>query len=231
MKWHQGKKAWILFFILPVFNIYSQPQREEAAQQAIKNKPFEGSIYFVQETLTDTSYYTYYVKGRKVRLDIHSDCNNCEEFENRLLFDLDAGTITALQPRRKLYMNITVRPYISVPDNNYEINQTKNYKMILGYKCYQWRVKNKSQNTEIAYWVANDNFNFFHDFLKLWNRAEKHAVYYLKIPESDGYFPLLSEERSTLREKKMRLNVIRINKTELDKKMFEIPLDYHPYDR
>ncbi|MCH7657168.1 MAG: hypothetical protein IIB05_02460 [Bacteroidetes bacterium] len=38
---------------------------------------------------------------------------------------------------------------------------------IFNYKCYQWRVRNKEKNTEVAYWVFNDDFNFFNDLFKI----------------------------------------------------------------
>ncbi|PLX04928.1 MAG: hypothetical protein C0594_08520, partial [Marinilabiliales bacterium] len=99
---------------------------------------------------------------------------------------------------------------------DYEVMQTRNHKKIHGQKCYQWRVKNKEQNTEIAYWVFDGNFDFFDDFLRLWNRTEKHSSYFLHIPETNGYFPMLSVERTSLRDKKMRLEVLNINRTVLD---------------
>lgn len=204
--------------------------QDAKSAEPVVSDSFEGSIYFVQETLSDTSYYTYHVKGNMVRMDIHSQCENCIEDENSLIFDLKSGTITAVHPKRKLYMNIAVKPYIESENDDYKINRTRNNKKIHGYKCYQWRVKNKVENTEIAYWVAEDNFFFFDDFLKLWNRSEKHAIYYLKIPETEGFMPMLSVERTTLRDQKMRLEVLKINEAKLNNEMFRIPDDYKPYD-
>lgn len=196
------------------------------------NKSFEGYISFSMELLSDTMYYTYYIKGNMVRMDEFNRCKTCKIPGNYLLFDLDKKTIIALNPQRKMYLHLPVNEYKDGENEseNFKILKTNNSKKIFGYKCYQWRVRNKKENTEISYWVAKDNFDFFVDFLKLWNRSEKHALYFLRIPENIGFFPLLSEERTTLREQKMTLRVITIQKKGLDKELFQIPKDYKSYE-
>lgn len=191
---------------------------------------FEGSIYFIQETKGDTLYYTYHIKNNLVRLDIHEGCKNCSIPDNYMVFDISKGTIIAVKPSRKMYITVPPKPYVASTDEQYQIIKTKNNKKIQGYKCYQWRVRNKAQNTEIAYWVAEDHFYFFDEFLKLWNRSEKHAVYFLQISDSDGFFPMLSEERTTLREQKMTLKVLRIEKKPLEMSLFQLPKDYKSYE-
>ncbi len=223
------KYLYFSFLVIISWEAVSQP----AVSSAItgnNNKPFEGSIYFSQEMLSDTFYYTYYIKGRMVRMDEYNRCKTCRIANNYLLFDLNKKTIVAVSPSRKMYLDLAVKPaQIDMNDENYKIIKTNNCKKIQNYPCYQWRVRNKSQNTEISYWVAKDNFDFFIDLLTIWNRSERHALYFLKIPDSKGYFPILSEERTTLREQKMTLRVISIEKKELDKNLFILPKDYKSY--
>jgi len=223
-----------IFFFAGVFSAFGQPNSNQKQDQArndnVKNKKFEGKIHFVQEALDDTLYYTYYVKDDVVRLDVMDDCKGCKSSDNYMLFDLKNNSITAIKPSRKMFINVPPKPYVDNKDENFQVIKSKNNKKIQGYKCYQWRVKNKLQNTEVSYWVAQDNFNFFEDFLRLWNRSEKHAVYFLQIPESNGYFPMLSEERTTLREQKMTLRVLDISKQILDPSLFVIPKEYKSYD-
>jgi hypothetical protein len=227
---------WFLFGFLcvGVISAFGQPnfkQKEDQARSSnIKNKQFEGKIHFVQESLEDTLYYTYYIKNNIVRLDVMDDCKGCKNSDNYMIFDLKNNSITAVKPSRKMYINVPPKPYIDNKDQNYQIIKSKNNKKLQGYKCYQWRVKNKLQNTEVSYWVAQDNFSFFEDFLRLWNRSEKHAVYFLQIPESTGYFPMLSEERTTLREQKMTLRVLEISKQDIDPNFFIIPKEFKSYD-
>jgi hypothetical protein len=196
------------------------------------NKSFEGLIYFSEEMLSDTFYFTYYVKDRMVRLDEYSRCKTCKAANNYLLFDLDKKNVIAVNPLRKMYLRLPIKPAQNTgnDESDFQILKTNNCKKIYGYKCYQWRVKNKKQNTEVSYWVAKDKFDFFVDLLNLWNRSEKHAAYYLKIPDTKDYFPLLSEERTTLREQKMTLRVITLQKKVLDKNLFNIPKDYKSYE-
>ncbi|GAB4297412.1 MAG: hypothetical protein Kow0068_21630 [Marinilabiliales bacterium] len=222
----------IAFLLSSTSIIFAQPKNSLQDNQNIENNsfPFEGSIKFVQITMSDTNYYTYHIKGNKVRLDVHENCNACDNIENSMLFDLEKKTVIALNPSRKLYMNVPTKPYIEKENNQYQIIKSRNSKKIHGYKCYQWRVKNVNEKTEIAYWVANDNFMFFEDFLKLWNRSEKHALYYLQIPDTKGYFPMLSVERTILRDQKMKLEVVNIEKKQLPDSLFEIPENYQSYN-
>ncbi len=222
------------FIFLGANLLFSQPnnagQNDKFNNPNSKSKKFEGKINFVQEFLEDTLSYTYLVKDKIVRLDAQENCKNCKNKDNYMIFNLDKGTITAVDPVHKMYINIPPKPYSKNDDKNFQIIKTNNSKKIQGYKCFQWRVKNKLQNTEVSYWVAQDNFAFFEDFLKLWNRTEKHAEYYLRIPDTDGFFPMLSEERTTLREQKMALRVTQVTKQPLDPSIFEIPKEFQSYD-
>lgn len=224
----------LILFVAGFNSAIGQPSsalsEDQARENNAKSKQFEGKIKFVQETLEDTLYYTYYIKGNFVRLDVLDECKGCTKTDNYMIFDLTANSITAVKPSRKMYISVPPKPYVDNKDENFQIVKSKNNKKIQGYKCYQWRVKNKEQNTEVSFWVAQDNFNFFENFLRLWNRSEKHAVYFLQIPETGGYFPLLSEERTTLREQKMTLRVIEISKQDLDPTIFVIPKDFKSYD-
>ncbi|MBI5218450.1 MAG: DUF4412 domain-containing protein [Bacteroidia bacterium] len=189
---------------------------------------FEGSIFFLKITTVDTSYYAYHVKGDMVRID---ELDKKKDIVNSLLVDLKGQKMTAMSPARKMYMKLNSNPYTPIEDKNFEIIKTNNKKSILGYECMQWRVKNKTMNTEITYWVANDNFCFFGDLLKILNRSEKQAKFFLQIPDAKCFGPLLSEERTLLRDQKMKLSVIDIKKTKLDNTLFVVPSDYKNFER
>lgn len=224
----------LVLFVIGLNSAFGQPNaklnEDQARENNSKSKQFEGKIKFVQETLEDTLYYTYYIKGNYVRLDVLDECKGCTKTDNYMIFDLSSNSIMAVKPSRKMFINVPPKPYVDSKDQNFQIVKSKNNKKIQGYKCYQWRVKNKEQNTEVSFWVAQDNFNFFENFLRLWNRSEKHAVYFLQIPETNGFFPMLSEERTNLREQKMTLRVIEISKQNLDPTIFLIPKDFKSYD-
>lgn len=196
--------------------------------QIFAQQSFEGSIFFARITNIDTSYFAYHVKGDMVRID---ELNKDKEIMNSLLVDIKNQKLTAMSPAKKLYMKMHVNPYSPEPDKNFEIIKTDNKKSILGYDCMQWRVKNKSQNTEISYWIADNNFCFFSDLLKILNRSEKQAKFFLQIPGTKCLGPLLSEERTLLRGQKMKLSVIDIKKSKLDNSLFQIPADYKNFER
>ncbi|MBN2681231.1 MAG: DUF4412 domain-containing protein [Bacteroidales bacterium] len=211
-------------FLFLCFSAYTQPRVNP--QQPEVNKPvFEGSIKCVQQSKVDTVYYTFYVKDKKVRVD---EINN--GIDNSLIFDLDKKTIVALSPQKKLYMNIPTTPYVDGENENFNIIKSNNSKIINGYKCYQWRVRNTEQNTEIAYWVAYDNFEFFEEFLKLWNKREKQFTFFLKIPDISGVFPMQQVERTLLRDERCRQEVVSVEKKEIKDDIFAIPKDFKNYD-
>ena len=218
-----------IFLLLINFVGFSQtgPANNEKAVEINNSTKFEGVIKFEQQSFGDTLNYTYYIKGDMVKLVINENCKACESGDEAMIFDLHNKTITALKPSLKMYKDIPIKPYVENIDSDFIITQNpRNFKKIKGYKCIQWRVKNYKENTEVSYWVANNHFDFFVEFLKLWNRTEKHSRYYLQIPNTGGYFPMMSVERTTLREKRVQLIVTSVNRRYLDNSVFEIPPDF-----
>ena len=207
----------LLVQLLPV-SLYSQDSK------------FEGEIVFVKETLNDTSYFSYKIKNNRVRVE---ELDSKLNVKNYMIVDVDAPLIYAVNPSRKLYTNMPIHPwdFDNAPQSDYQVIKTQNYKYLKGYKCNQWRVRNKKEDTEIAYWVANDHFNFFQKLLRLINVADKSSNYYLRIPEIDGVFPLLSVERSTLRCWKSKLEVISLKQKDMETSLFEIPQDYKLFQK
>ena len=207
----------LLVQLLPV-SLYSQDSK------------FEGEIVFVKETLNDTSYFSYKIKNNRVRVE---ELDSKLNVKNYMIVDVNAPLIYAVNPSRKLYTNMPIHPwdFDNAPQSDYQVIKTQNYKYLKGYKCNQWRVRNKKEDTEIAYWVANDHFNFFQKLLRLINVADKSSNYYLRIPEIDGVFPLLSVERSTLRCWKSKLEVISLKQKDMETSLFEIPQDYKLFQK
>lgn len=208
-----------LFFTIIFFSVYGF---------LFSQNQFEGSIFFLKVTSLDTSYYAYHVKGDMVRVD---ELDKKKTIMNSLLVDLKDQKMTALSPSKKMYMQLHSNPYTPASDKSFEIIKTKNKKNILGYECMQWRVKNKLQNTEITYWVSDDKFCFFEDLLKTLNRSEKQARFFLQIPDAKCVGALQSEERTLLRDQKMKLSATEIKKQKLDNSIFIIPSDFKNFER
>jgi len=190
---------------------------------------FEGEILFVKQSHKDTSYISFKIKGEKVR---YEELNKNLQIDNYTIVDLSQKNIFTINPKRKLYVDLPVYQWKDEPDTmNFDISKTGNYKVIKGFKCFQWRVLNKKEDTEIQFWAADDRFEFFSKFLILINQSEKISQYYLNIPEIYGKMPLESVERSLLREMRMRLEVVSIEKKTMQAALFEIPSGYKLFEK
>ncbi|HOP03043.1 MAG TPA: DUF4412 domain-containing protein [Tenuifilaceae bacterium] len=210
-----GKLLLSLFLLLNYFICLS----------ADGTKAFEGRINFLRETVYDTTYITIMVKGSMARID---EFDTQKRLLSSQLVDFEKEKIIALSPSKKLYTSIPVLNSKVVSNNNYVIKKTQNFKEINGYKCYQWRVRDPQHNTEAAYWVINENFAFFDKLVALINRTERSFALYNLIPENEGYFPILTEERTLLRKEKLRIAVVDINEQNLHPSLFEVPRGYNP---
>lgn len=195
---------------------------------AFQENSFEGSIDLMYISQYDTTYVTIFVKQNSVRVDKFD--KNHKHLETVLL-NLEKEIIYMVSPSRKLYTQ--VNPIINgkAKDKNFEILKTENTRMIIGQTCYQWRVKNVERNTETSYWVVKNDYYFFDKFVRLFTTVDKLFEFYEKIPDAQGYFPLLVEERTLLRADKSKLLVQKISNRILSQSHFDIPADYEKVNR
>jgi len=189
-----------------------------------KANNFEGSITFVKQSYYDTTYLHYYIKNERIRIDQY-DRKGGRLIET-LMVDLSEKTLIAVNPGKKLYRPLSIRPEEEAADKDFEVIKTRNFRMINGRKCYQWRVRNRRLNSEIAYWVTQTEYNFFDDLLMLLRRTERAYRFFVQIPGRDGHFPMLMVERTLLREERERLIVDHISRGRLSDSLFQIPDDY-----
>jgi hypothetical protein len=185
---------------------------------------FEGSITFVKKSYYDTTYLHYHIKGDQIRIDQYNRKGG--RLIEILMVDLREKTLIAVNPEKKLYRPLSIRPDEEVADKNFEVIKTRNFRMIQGKKCYQWRVRNRRLNSEIAYWVTQTDYSFFDDLLMLLRRTERAYRFFVHIPSKDGYFPMLTVERTLLRDERERLIVDNISRGRLSDSLFQIPDDY-----
>lgn len=192
----------------------------------IKNdvKSFEGSIDLIQKSYYDTSYFTYFVKNDHVRID---KFDNNHILIQSLLINLKSQDVYILSPSKKLYTKLVVDNKQNAKDDNYIILKTDNSRMVGDYKCYQWRVKNTQRNTEVAYWVSQNNFYFFEELVRLIDNTNNIYEFFEKIPETQGFFPMLSVERTLLRKEKSRTYVVNISDKKVSDDLFKIPSDFN----
>ena len=185
---------------------------------------FEGEILVTRETPYDTATYSLMVKNNIVRVDNLDKSNGLLE---RILIDLQEKEITFLDPRTKMYTLKEKKGISFAMDENCEVIKSDNYKIINGYKCYQWRVKNRLLNSEVTYWVAKmDNIGFFLSMIDALQQPENSFRFFLQIPGNEGYFPMMTVERTLVRNEKYRFNVTNISSASLNDGVFEIPAGY-----
>lgn len=201
----------VLSFLLLLFSVHASADS------------FEGSIDLVKKSHYDISYYTYFVKDGNVRIDKFDSNHNLIQ---SLLVYIEKEEVYILSPSKKLYTLLNTDKNNSIPEDGYSISKTENHRTVNGVECYQWRVKNVEQNTEVAYWVSQSDFYFFEDLIKLINRTDKTYEFFEKIPETQGFFPMLSVERTLLRKEKSRTYVANISEQKLSEDKFKIPADF-----
>lgn len=175
---------------------------------------------FVKMTHYDTTYFAYHVKDYYIRIE---EMTKTRELSRVYIVDTQNGAMVALHPKRKLFTTIHVTPNLYAQNPEIEVIRTSNKKRIRGVVCTQWRVRNQKENTEITYWVANDEFYFFRRLIEIVNGVDKINYYFMQIPGAEGFMPVLTEERNLLREKRTHIEMIEIERKIIDPKLFTIP--------
>ncbi len=184
---------------------------------------FQGVIDFRKTKLAEKTYYSYSVKGNKVRIDEKSADGTT--IVATMLVDLSSKQIFAVSHDRKIYMTREAKTTERVAGSP-KIIRSGNHRFVNGADCEQWRVKSESDNTEISYWVTKGNYDFFIPLLGVLGRKDHFATFYVAIPGKEGYFPMDAVERDLQRNEKGRLEVLKITEKALDDNLFVVPKNY-----
>ena len=195
----------------------------------LRAQTFEGEIRIVRESNTDTTAYVYLIRNNLMRIE---ELGNDNQVSGIMIFDFNENTTIACLPSKKLYMDISLPPVQKASDKeNYELISSGNSKMMHGFKCEQFRVRNKLQNTEVSFWLADIGFSYFPDFISASGRPEKTAQYSLFLPDRQGWFPFLSEVRTLIRELKLKVYVTVIKKMAIPADLFNVPSGYTKFEK
>lgn len=187
---------------------------------------FEGTISFKKSVGPITANYTYHVKGDKVRIEEIDEDGNVQGI---MLVNTSENEVLALSPERKMFIEVPNKRPSRKTDLS--IEETSNEKKILGLDCKEWKVISAEDNREISYWLANNNFDFFVPMLKTLNRKDKLAVFFLKLPNQTGAFPLLGVESQEDGTELTKLEVKEVNESKLSDDLFAIPNGYTKFER
>jgi hypothetical protein len=184
---------------------------------------FEGKITFVRETEYETSYFTYFVKDHKIRID---EMDKSKKLVRYMIINTQDNQAFIINPGQKIYIPYSTIQQNNLPEDDFEIIKSENTKKIQNYVCTQWRVRNKTLNTEVTYWVAQDNFYFFENLLKVLRKSDNCSAYFLKIPGIKGFLPMEYVDRSLLRVKRVSFLAISLENKHLKDNIFRIPENY-----
>jgi len=212
------KQSHIIYYCLGILFIF--------IGTTLKAEHFEGFIKFHQYKANDTLILTYSIKGQKIRINKHDKDGITIQC---LLVNIEKDKVTALHPQRNLYRPLNLnhkKEQRAEEKEDYKIIRHGNYKNINGVKCYQWRVRNRKNNSEIAYWVTKNNFDFFTEVFDLLKSTNRIYHFFTEIPGNEGFFPMLSVERTLLRNERQRIAVVKIKQKPMHDQLFHIPDNY-----
>ncbi len=188
--------------------------------------PFQGTIKFTKTIGPVTANYIYYVKGDKVRVEELSENG---EIQGIMIVDTKENTVKALSPERKMFIDVpNKRP---AKETDVYVQKTNNTKVINGYNCTEVKVTGKTDGREVTFWAADDDFDFLVPMLETLNRKDKLAVYFMNIPNLEGFFPMVGIEKKTDGVELTKLQVNEVKKGDLASDLFEIPKDYSKFER
>lgn len=187
---------------------------------------FAGEIDFTKKVGSIEVNYKYFVSGDNVRVEEIND----GAVEGVQLMDLSKGTMLAVSPERKMYMEVpNKRPAAEL---TVEVSKTGKTKTINGFKCEQIIVTCQDKDRKIDYWVAKGDYNFFIPMLKTLNRKENQSMFYLEIPGMDGYFPMLSTEYTLSNGQVVsELSAGTITKKSVSSDMFAVPAGFSKFEK
>lgn len=187
---------------------------------------FGGEIEFTKKVGSIEVHYKYFVSGDHVRVEEITD----GKVEGVQLMDLKEGTMLAVSPERKMYMEVpNKRPSSTL---EVKVEKTGKTKTINGFKCEQIIVTCEDKDRKIEYWVAKGDYNFFIPMLKTLNRKENQSMFFLEIPGMEGYFPMMSTE-TTLSDGTVVsvLTAGDITEKKLAGDMFEVPAGFSKFEK
>lgn len=181
---------------------------------------FEGEVNYVKTTFSDTSYYTYIIKDDYVRIN---ESNKYKTLVRSYIVNLQDKSILVINPKTQIYTTIDSKKNNNSTQEMRVIN-TGNYKYINGYRCDQWRVKNEKENTEITYWVAGGDFNFYTPISQVAIPLDDFYLFYNALPTAKlkGSMPMLIEDKTLLRATKSTLSIVSIKSQIVDNSVFSV---------
>jgi hypothetical protein len=192
----------------------------------VYSSPFEGTIFFQKEGASEVTYFKYYIKGDKIRIE---DVNEGGVLNGILLIDMKDASLTMLSCSAQMYIDVPIVEKSAKP--NIKIDRTGKVKMIQGEECELWKVVNTKNFSQYEFWVNEGDYSFFTPMLNLLNRNDNIALAWVGLMMGNNYFPFVGTEYSSTGKLLTKLEVLEIREDELDSELFAIPDDYVLFER
>lgn len=190
------------------------------------SSPFEGVIYFQKMENKEVSYFRYYVKDDKVRIE---DVNEGGILNGILLIDMEDVSLKMLSCSAQMYIDVPVAKESDKP--KVKIDRTGEKKMISGIECELMKVVNTSNYSNFEFWISEGDYSFFIPMLKVLNRNDNIALAWLSSMMGSSYFPFEGVEYSSTGKEVTKLEVIEMKEKELESDLFEIPANYSIFEK
>jgi len=203
----------IFAYFLLTLNVLAEPNLHK----------FEGCIHLKKETFYDTSFVKIQVKENQVRLD---EFDSKKNLVSVIIINLENNKVFAVSPKDKLFYEIKTDPVAQPTKEDTVVIRTENRMVLDGRSCCQMRVKSLSRNSEVTFWVIENDFAFFQSMNRILRNINSDINVFSYFPEKSGTFPMLIVERTILRKEKMKVLVTRIDETLLSENLFKIPREY-----
>lgn len=186
---------------------------------------FEGIVEFKLQEGTAIENSVWYVKGDMVRVDEFE--TGTRVLKGCYLINTKDSSIRYLDHKAKIATAFTrLVPFILIGTT---VETTKNTKEVLTFKTTESVVKLPGDST-LSYWMNNGKFGFFKTAAKLMGPLNTYFNYYWVLDPKDGSMPMLVIKKNSKGEETGRLEVIRIEKRDIDEKLFAVPADYKQQD-
>ena len=216
-------------FLLALFVLFSNllfSSNEDTRTPPIK-KEFTGTLKYIEYTPFDTTYFTVYITKKNIRIDTFKDKEN-KNVDKVMIYHLDEDQVFAIKPSKEIYKSLSIeRKHDYSVEGCKVILNKNNFKYINNYKCVQYRIQDKLNDTDVTYWIPEEDFPFYCDLAEMKYSMQAAHKYFFLLPNSKVAFPMQTTERSLLREEKFSYKVIEMEeKSELNAELFDIPKGY-----
>jgi hypothetical protein len=187
---------------------------------------FAGTIEFTKKVGKMEVNYQYFISGDNIRVEEVNEGN----IDGIQIMDLGKGTIYALSPDRKMYMEVqNKRPAAVI---SVEVEKTTKTKTINGIKCTEIIVTSKEKDRKIVYWIATGDYNFFSPMLSTLNRKENQSMFFLQIPDMEKSFPMQSIEYTlSTGDVVSELVTNKVTKGKVEATKFQIPSGFTKFEK